>query len=241
MENINIQTAQNIDIQYNIASVGDRMLAILIDHLIFLGYALLIFFIFDQIGIYSQSLYILLIAIPIALYHLLCEVLMGGQSFGKKALKIKVVKIDGSSPSLGAYLMRWIFKIIEGSLFISSVIALVTVITNQKGQRLGDIAANTTVIKLEKDVDLTDTLFIPIPDDYKLQYQESRLLNEQDINTINDVLTYSKGKDENMLVMSLLYETKNNVAQKMDVQTDLPSQEFLKNILMDYNYLNKMG
>ncbi|WP_409024770.1 hypothetical protein [Flectobacillus sp. BAB-3569] len=31
---------------------------------------------------------------------------------GKRARNIKVIKLDGSAPTIGAYILRWIFRII---------------------------------------------------------------------------------------------------------------------------------
>ncbi len=42
MDNIRIQTTQNVDIEYELASIGDRILATLLDHLFFIAYILLI-------------------------------------------------------------------------------------------------------------------------------------------------------------------------------------------------------
>ena len=48
--------------------------------------------------------------LPFFFYDFLCEIFLNGQSIGKKILKIKVVKIDGTQPGLGSYFLRWIYK-----------------------------------------------------------------------------------------------------------------------------------
>ena len=120
MENIGIETTQNVDIQYNIASIGDRVLAQIIDMLILFGYGFAMIFVVLFLGdtfsgspIYFPTATFIILYLPFFFYDLLCEIFLNGQSMGKKILKIKVVKIDGSQPGLGSYFLRWLLKQID--------------------------------------------------------------------------------------------------------------------------------
>ncbi|HCI71200.1 MAG TPA: RDD family protein, partial [Balneola sp.] len=87
---------------------------------------------------------------------LIFEVVWNGKSFGKWMMGLQVVMLDGSSPSFGNYLIRWMLRLLEVS-FTNGILAFITVLINGKGQRLGDIAAKTCVIKTRKKVKLSDT------------------------------------------------------------------------------------
>ena len=94
-----IITGQYVRIQPTVASVGDRIFAQLIDWGVLLAYfALLTWFIvvtgFD--GWWWMVLYLF----PLLFYSLLCEILNQGQTLGKMALNIRVVKMDGSMPTM---------------------------------------------------------------------------------------------------------------------------------------------
>ena len=110
MDNIKIQTTQNVDIEYELASIGDRILATLLDYLFFFGYILLVFLFIALIGSdIEDNLWLLVVLfLPILLYDLLCEMFFQGKSFGKMIMKIKVVKLDGTQAGFGAYLLRWL-------------------------------------------------------------------------------------------------------------------------------------
>ena len=82
----------------------------------------------------------LIVNLPTTFYSLIFEIAMNGQTPGKYLNKIRVVKIDGSKPTLGSYLTRWLLRIIDIWFFTGSV-AVFTILFNGKGQRLGDIAA----------------------------------------------------------------------------------------------------
>ena len=142
MDNFQIETAQNISISQNVAHVTTRIGSFLIDLLIIFAY--------------NAVLY-LIVNLPTTFYSLIFEIAMNGQTPGKYLNKIRVVKIDGSKPTLGSYLTRWLLRIIDIWFFTGSV-AVFTILFNGKGQRLGDIAAGTTIISEKRRVRLRDTL-----------------------------------------------------------------------------------
>ena len=103
--------------------------------------------------------------LPIVFYHPVCEYFFNGASPGKKILKIKVVHMDGSSSTLGSYLMRWMMYMLECLLLPG--IGLLCIIFNKNGQRLGDMMAGTVVIKsddyLRHRINLNDANLINSP------------------------------------------------------------------------------
>jgi uncharacterized RDD family membrane protein YckC len=63
-------------------------------------------------------------------------------------IKIKVVKIDGSQPGIGSYFLRWLIKPVD-VFFTYGSVGIITMLINGKGQRLGDLAANTNCYKIK--------------------------------------------------------------------------------------------
>jgi uncharacterized RDD family membrane protein YckC len=78
-------------------------------------------------------------------YYVLMEGYLG-QTVGKMLLGIKVVKEGtGEVPGIGAAAIRTVLRIIDGFFFY--VVAFITVLVSGKNQRLGDMAANTLVVR----------------------------------------------------------------------------------------------
>ncbi|WP_322790508.1 RDD family protein [Tenacibaculum tangerinum] len=153
MDHFQIETAQNIAIKQNVAHVTTRIGSYVIDLLFIIGYYIIIILIMEMLDIpismEYMSLYALL-GLPVFFYSLLFEVLMNGQTPGKYFNDIRVVKLDGSKPTFGSYLIRWLLRFVDFTLASGSV-AVLTILLNGKGQRLGDIAAGTTVISEKKN------------------------------------------------------------------------------------------
>ena len=99
MHEIQIETTQNVTIEYKIGSVGDRIIATLIDLLILIGYTIALVLLISQLKLKLGIAGVIILYIPAFFYDLLCETFLNGQSFGKKIRKIKVVKLDGSQPN----------------------------------------------------------------------------------------------------------------------------------------------
>jgi len=173
MDNFQIETAQNVSIQQNIANLGDRVLAYVVDVLVIIAYIILTAFLLGSISLGSENtwVFMLVIGLPPFLYFLICETFWNGQSIGKALLRIRVVKLDGSKAAFSNYAVRWLLGIVELSM-TSGAVALVTYLLNGKGQRLGDIAAKTTVISEKQRVFLHNTLNVEIPEDYMPEYPQ---------------------------------------------------------------------
>ncbi len=233
METLRIDTSQNIDIEQSIASLGERVTATLLDLLFLSVYLGVLAIISGQLG--SKTL-MLIGSIPISLYSIVSEVTMNGQSWGKKIMKIKVVKIDGTPTSFSSYFMRWIIRLVDILVTFGSL-ATITIILNQKGQRLGDIAGNTTVIRL-RDKSLKETIYTSIPEDYTLIYPEVAKLSINDIYTLKEVLELLKSPDKTSPRLTIAKKTQEALEQKLGIQSKQNIIDFFQTILQDYNFIH---
>ncbi|MBN2612012.1 MAG: RDD family protein [Bacteroidales bacterium] len=236
MEKIDIQTSQNVVIEQPVASIGERFLAHLLDYIFFLGYFILIS-LFTSKYYSSMGLLYTLFFLPVFFYDLICELSMGGQSWGKKIVKIKVVKTDGTELGFFSCFIRWIFRIVENLLLFGSVSTL-SIIINGKGQRLGDMAANTAVIRI-KNNHFKDTLYTEVPENYEARFPEAANLSSEDVYTIKEVLDYCLKNQYVGKAAVMLTAAKTSFEKKLMVKSDLNPREFLDTLVRDYNALHK--
>ena len=97
-----IITGQFVRISQVPASLGERILARIIDYFLLFIYILATSYILGKLNIHAFSgstffLLFLFIYLPVLCYSLLCEVFNQGQSAGKKLMNIRVVKADGTT------------------------------------------------------------------------------------------------------------------------------------------------
>lgn len=238
MDNFQIETAQNVNIVQNVAGIGDRIVAYIVDGLVIGAYVILIYvviigFFISDIDLSDSALLILFMAIglPILLYHLLFEMFWNGQSPGKKIMKIRVVKLDGSKPAFSNYLLRWLLRVIDFGL-ASGAVALVTILINGRGQRLGDLAAATTVISEKTPIQFSQTILMDLPEDYEPMYPQVTVFSDSEIQTIKNVYTNAKYGGNHNVILKL----SNKVATVMEVTFEETPMVFIDKVIKDYNY-----
>jgi uncharacterized RDD family membrane protein YckC len=239
MQNLNIETTQNIDIEYTYASLVDRMLATLIDLVIMLVYVLILFLTAEKFQNFTQAMFIGFIAVPLSIYHILFEQFLDGQSIGKKIMKTKVVKMDGTQASFINYTIRWVFRLIENVGFLVYSIPTLTYVLNQKGQRLGDIAAGTTVIKLKSSVDLDDSFLFSVSDDHEVTYPQVTELADEDVEIIREAYQYYEKNPQEIAAMEVILKAKIAVEKKLNIKGEGATHKFIETVLKDYTFLNK--
>ncbi|GAB2525719.1 RDD family protein [Rufibacter soli] len=230
MDTIKIRTTQNVEVEYAIASIGDRILAYLVDGAIYLGWMI----VFGLANVYLglSGVWFILALLPIMFYHLLCEIFLNGQSLGKRAIDLKVVKLSGHAPSVSDYLLRWVFRLLDITLF-SGFIAIITIAVNNKGQRLGDIAAGTSVIKTTP-VRRRNSFQVKLEDNYQIVFPEVAVLSDKDMALLRKLL-FKAIQYKNEVLLSRIAERTKEV---MEVQAgEMSDRDFLKTVITDYHHL----
>lgn len=234
MDNFHIETAQNVTIQQNVASASTRIGAFLLDMLIIAGYYTIILLIMNSLGFQlDESLYVYyaLLSLPVFFYSLLFETLMNGQTPGKYICKIRVTKLDGSKPTFGSFLIRWVLRLIDISL-ASGSIALLTILLNGKGQRLGDLAAGTTVISEKTTISINDTIAVNLSQNYTPTFSQVTTLSDNDIQTVKELFLKAKRSGNHNTILKI----HSKIIELTDIRTDMNPIDFIDTIIKDYNY-----
>jgi len=236
MERIGIETTQNVLLEHEIANLGERILAQLLDFLFLFIYMTILFLIMMSINSGSDALFYIMF-LPVFFYSLINELVFHGQSLGKLIMKIRVVRMDGAEPTLLNYLVRWLFRIVD--IWISNgAVAIIVIIAKGTGQRLGDVATGTMVVKLRTRPMQIDTIYKKLNQDYELKYPEVNVLTDDDINTINDVLKHQRFNSNEMSAV-LIREVVKAIEQKTGIKNAIHPRLFLETIIKDYNYVHK--
>ena len=233
MEQFQIETAQNISISQNTAHLGDRMLAYLIDSFVILAYTILIIWILIAMDIDFGDMWALylLLGLPAFLYYVLLETFMDGKTIGKSLMHIRVVKLDGSKPGFSSYFIRWILRIVDVVL-TSGGLAVLTILIRGNGQRIGDIAAGTTVISEKKRVGLRDTLLRDLPEDYVPQYPQVTIFEDREMQTIKELYDQARRNGDHQIIVSL----SERIKKVTEINTEAKPFDFVDKVIKDYSY-----
>lgn len=145
-----VETPEGIELPLEVAGIVPRVLAYLIDLLIFVTLSYLLALVMGLLGNFGSGLYMILFFIIFWLYPVIFEVFRNGQTPGKKALSIKVVHHDGTPISLNASFVRNILLTADFLPFFYTA-GFLSMLFSKDFKRLGDMAAGTVVIYTEKE------------------------------------------------------------------------------------------
>ena len=244
MRRIEITTAQKVTIQYELAALKDRILAYAVDMVVLFSVIFVLFFIISAAAFTNDELYtilLLLILAPIFIFYtLVSELLMKGQTLGKRAMGLKVVKLNGSIPSLDDFLVRWVFRWIDIYTSFGAIAALL-ISAGDKSQRVGGLLSNTAVVKLKGgyNIKLADLESMFKGEDYEAQYPNVTLFNDEDMLALKDLIK-RYNQFPNTAHRQLVVDTAETLRQRLDLKKEPRNRlEFLRAVLKDYVMLTR--
>jgi uncharacterized RDD family membrane protein YckC len=254
MPAIQIATPFNIDIEFELAEFHKRLLAYITDMLLIIIYLFsMLYLLYGGLSLDGNSggFIMLMLLIPTVFYTMMSELLMGGQTIGKKVMSIKVVSLDGGEPTLGQYLLRWFLRFYEWGfimfflfwqnggmgfiiLIMGGVVSIIVMAISNKNQRLGDIIAGTVVVNTRSKLTVDDTIFMHVSQNgYKVSFPNVMKLSDRDINTVKNVLAQARKNNNFEMVNRVAFK----VQEVLKVSSDMYALDFLEKIMEDYNYL----
>jgi uncharacterized RDD family membrane protein YckC len=167
-ETLDIQTPENVAFGYQVAGIGSRFLASLLDTtiVVFLQVVILIVLAVilrsvdgsafaDQISAWVYAIFGLVAAIFYWGYYIFFEMLWNGQSPGKRWVGLRVIRADGTPITLSESLIRNLARLVD---FLPAAygIGIVTMFIDKQSRRLGDLAAGTLVVQDRAPITMQD-------------------------------------------------------------------------------------
>ncbi|HEY4326302.1 MAG TPA: RDD family protein [Mucilaginibacter sp.] len=236
MEIITVHTTQNIDIDYEIGGLGERILAYIIDLGIFVALSIiggiLAVKVLSDTGI---GIYFIIVGVMLLFYDLVCEVFFNGQSIGKVVMKIRVISLDGTRPRFSQYLLRWLFRMVDFFPLTMWVGGLVSIILTDNGQRIGDIVAGTVVIRTTPRTTADNIVYANVDDTYQPVFAQASQLTDEDINLIHEVMeAYFKTGNS-----TVVYNLADKIRQHLSISLppNMNSMLFLQTLVKDYSHI----
>jgi len=155
-ETLDIQTPENVAFGYQVAGIGSRFLATLLDTIliVLLQIAVILVFVlvlnaFDLLGqTIAAWVYALLGIVGFIFfwgYYIFFEMLWNGQTPGKRWVGLRVIRTDGTPITLSESFIRNLTRLVD---FLPAMygIGIISMFLDKQSRRLGDLAAGTLVV-----------------------------------------------------------------------------------------------
>lgn len=153
-DRLSIDTPEGVSIEVTLAGLGSRFGAALVD-IVIQGVLLLILLLAltmagstlaGDLSVFLMGVGALALAVIVLGYYIVFEALNGGRTPGKAVFGIRVASVDGAPVGLGAVSLRTLMRLVD-FLPAAYAVGALAIVTNSRNQRLGDMVANTVVIR----------------------------------------------------------------------------------------------
>ncbi len=157
-DQLDIKTPEYVSIQFQIAGLGSRAAAFIIDQLLLwvVNIITIVGLLFIYNGMESMQFFLMDSSIPLAVtlillfivnwgYFFVFEFFSGGRTIGKKVVGIRVIQENGHSITLLSSFIRNIIRLID-SLPTAYLLGMIMIFFHSKHKRLGDLVAGTIVV-----------------------------------------------------------------------------------------------
>ena len=152
-DRITIPTPEGVSLELTLAGLGSRAIAGTVDLLLkALLLACVLVLLLAVLGIDGALVIVPAAALAMLLYDVAFEVLAGGRTPGKRMSGLRVVRSSGRPVDVTASVIRNAMRLIDG-LALSYLPTIVSILVTQRNQRLGDLAADTVVIRDRREID----------------------------------------------------------------------------------------
>jgi uncharacterized RDD family membrane protein YckC len=233
---VTIRTPESVELEFVLAGIGNRVLGLVVDYLIW-GAALIGILLawgvisaqlpryfrvvrqFENLGLWVFAISLLLVFAVYTGYFTYFETLWQGQTPGKRYAKIRVIQDDGQPAGLSQAVLRSLLRPIDDLLFLGALM----IILGQREKRIGDWLAGTIVVQEEHH--LTDTTITIAADaqslaDQLLASANIRALRPDDFATIREYLQRRQFMEESAKA-ALSLQLAKQARHLMDLQ-ELP-------------------
>jgi uncharacterized RDD family membrane protein YckC len=272
MSIIRVTTSFNLDIDFEAAPFHKRLFAWSVDLFILIFYLIMMSKIVGSVTRnmdrdvdynYNMMGILWLMWVPFFIYHPVCEILMNGQSIGKKLMGIRIVNENGGKPGISQFIIRWLIRTGDYTLIIflffiltsmtspaavpslmknyffmlggagALFVADIILVNTKKQQRLGDLLAHTILIKTKQKTSIDDTIFLHVAEGYTPSFPQVMQLSDRDINALKSILDAAKKHHD----YNLAFNASEKIKSHLHIETSLSPFDFLEILLKDYNAL----
>lgn len=252
-----VETPEQIDLAYDVAGIGSRFLAALLDH-IFIGLILSLSCVFVSIvasrldlGLDSElvlSLFVLGVYLSLCAYHIFFETIWNGQTPGKRIIGLRMVRTGGRPIGFLGSTIRNFIRLVD-FLPILYGLGVIVMFIDRRSRRLGDLAAGCMAVRERKAVTL-ESLVAPgpyeppvVPAAQQITIPNLQALRSDDYDIVQEYLRRRSGlslEARERLAQQLIEGLQQRLGYPVPVKDLGHAEHFLSQIVAEYQALERV-
>lgn len=246
-EQLTIDTPEQIALEFPLAGVGSRSLAMVMDSLIQGGITLVLLLVggllgiglgsvvrrttgadAEKIGLWVFAVVVLLLFSAWYGYFALFEIIWRGQTPGKRMIGLRVISVSGRPITPLQAILRNLLRIVD-QLPALYAVGIISVLVSARNQRLGDIAAGTVVVREQA----TEALQVPAPDAAVKDRLRANRLTDQELALIERFLQRRAELDVEVRDRTA-QQIATRVRERLGVTDNVNNEDLLERVFAEY-------
>src|SRR5918992_3138493 len=144
-DRLTITTPEGVELDLQLAGLGSRFMAQLLDLLIKAMSILLIALTLSIAGLTGVAIMLPAFFLVVYAYDVVFETFANGRTPGKRASRLRVVRVGGEPVDFMTSAIRNVLRLIDGAP-LGYIPGVISILMTKRNQRLGDLAAGTIVL-----------------------------------------------------------------------------------------------
>ena len=243
LEKLNIDTPEQVALEFSLATIGSRFLAVAIDTIIQIACAIVLLLVVaagiwatGALGLAARPWVLAVLVIGGFViyygYFAVFETVWNGQTPGKRVIGLRVIHASGRPISPWEAILRNVVRLVDQMPAIYAI-GIVSVFVTERSQRLGDLAAGTVVVHERLAESLDDVA--PRPRAARSAYGARRLLPEE-ISVI-ELFFSRRGQLDGYARMRTAHQIARRIRERLEITAQLDDEQLLEDVVAEYRSL----
>ncbi len=246
-----VETPEQIELAYDIAGIGSRLLAAIVDSALIALAEGVLFVALAQIADAIEVAESIFVAIGAALgfailwgYYIAFELTWNGQSPGKRLIGLRVVSEGGRPITVAGSIIRNLIRIVDFLPFLYGI-GVIAMFIDRQSRRLGDLAASTLVVRERADVTLeslinSGALNLPPPSGDTTDLIDVSLLTPDDYALLCDFLEQRRNLAQPVR-QQLATQLSDGLQARLNVSPEPDPERLVERVVRAYQRQRRQG
>ena len=243
LEKLNIDTPEQVALEFSLATIGSRFLAVAIDTIIQIACAIVLLLVVaagiwatGALGLAARPWVLAVLVIGGFViyygYFAVFETLWNGQTPGKRMIGLRVIHASGRPISAWEAILRNVVRLVDQMPAIYAI-GIVSVFVTERSQRLGDLAAGTVVVHERLAESLDD---VAPQRRVARSAHGARRLAPEEISVI-ELFFSRRGQLDGYARMRTAHQIARRVRERLEINAQLDDEQLLEDVVAEYRSL----
>jgi uncharacterized RDD family membrane protein YckC len=247
LDKLSIDTPEQVALDFSLASIGSRFLALAVDSLIQAGATVAILLLaglavlisgrsVEGAGAWALAVVILAWFLITQGYFAFFEAIWNGQTPGKRVIGLRVISVTGRPISVFEAILRNVVRIADQLPGIYAF-GIISIFVTERNQRLGDLAAGTVVVH-ERAVEPEDRVSVDEDATAAVTMHGAARLAGEEISVL-ELFLRRRSQLGNYERLRMSRQLAARLRDRLGITAEMPHEQLIEEVMAEYRSRNR--